>query len=112
MSRTNSVKSATHIQKPLSRQSSVRVQTPINKPIAEKILSFSTTEILSELEANSTLTVSNVQATILPNSSTSSTLQELPKKHVDLSTEPVIIKPTAATGSNGWGRYDRESIIN
>lgn len=63
--------------------------------------------MLSELEATSTLTVSNVQPNVadLTTQPSSSTLIELPKKHVDVNAEPIVIKSTVVTGSNGWGRY-------
>ncbi len=85
-------------------------QQPLVRPITDKnkVLSFATSsvEILTDLEATSSLTVSNIQPSVadLTTQSSSSTLVEMPKKHVDVTAEPVVIKSTIANGSNGWGR--------
>ena len=85
-------------------------QPPLVRPITDKnkVLSFATAsvEILADLEATSTLTVSNVQPNVadLTTQPSSSTLVEMPKKHVDVTAEPIFIKSAIANGSNGWGR--------
>jgi hypothetical protein len=85
-------------------------QQPLVRPITDrnKVLSFATSsvEILTDIEATSSLTVSNIQPNVadLTTQSSSSTLVEMPKKHVDVTAEPVVIKSTIVNGSNGWGR--------